>query len=200
MHPLRPNLLLPLVLMAAPLGAVDYQNDIQAILKENCWDCHSNEKEVKGGLAFDDIADLSRSAINPVGLIRPGDPEKSDFVARLKLDEEEDDFMPKNGKALRGGDIAKIEQWIREGALIDAANPTDAEKARMEDVKLANARSGGEVYFPWTNTQGKVIEAKYAGLEGDAVKITMKNGKSFVVPLSGLSPESAALAKKLGGQ
>lgn len=200
MHPLHPILLLPLALMAAPLGAVDYQNDIQAILKEHCWDCHSNEKEVKGGLAFDDIADLSRSAINPVGLIRPGDPEKSDFVARLKLDEEEDDFMPKNGKPLRGGDLAKIEQWIREGALIDAANPTDAEKARMEDVKLANARSGGEVYFQWTNTQGKVIEAKFSGLEGDAVKITMKNGKSFVVPLTGLSPESAALAKKLGGQ
>lgn len=200
MNPLRPILLSALALAAAPLGAVDYQNDIQAILKEHCWDCHSNEKEVKGGLAFDDIADLSRSAINPVGLIRPGDPEKSDFVARLKLDEEEDDFMPKNGKALRGGDIAKIEQWIREGALIDAANPTDAEKARMEDVKLANARSGGEVYFQWTNTQGKVIEAKYAGLEGDAVKITMKNGKSFVVPFSGLSPESATLAKKLGGQ
>ncbi len=129
MHPLRPILLLPLALMAAPLGAVDYQNDIQAILKEHCWECHSNEKEVKGGLAFDDIADLSRSAINPVGLIRPGDPEKSDFVARLKLDEEEDDFMPKNGKPLRGGDLSKIEQWIREGALIDAANPTPAAAA-----------------------------------------------------------------------
>jgi hypothetical protein len=200
MTPLCRALPLILLLPCAPAGAVDFQNDIQAILKEHCWDCHSNEKEAKGGLAFDDLEDLTKSQINPVGLIRPGDPEKSDFFARLKLDEEDEDFMPKNGKALRAGDLAKIEQWIREGALIDAANPTELEKGRMEEVKLANARSGGEVYFPWTNTQGKVIEAKYSGLEGESVKITMKNGKSFVVPLSGLSPESAALAKKLGGR
>lgn len=200
MAPLRSTLLSLLLVVAAPAPALDYQNDIQAILKEHCWKCHSNEEEAKGGLAFDDLEDMAKSQINAVGLIRPGDPEKSDLVARLKLDEKEDDFMPKNGKPLRGSDLTKIEQWIREGALIDAANPTDAEKARMEDVKLANARSGGDVYFQWTNTQGKVIEAKFAGLEGEAVKITMKNGKNFAVPLSGLSPESAALAKKLGGQ
>jgi hypothetical protein len=200
MAPLRSTLICLVVIVTAPVTALDYQNDIQAILKEHCWKCHSNEEEAKGGLAFDDLEDIAKSQINPAGLIRPGDPEKSDFVARLKLDEKEDDFMPKNGKPLRGSDLTKIEQWIREGALIDAANPTEAEKARMEDVKLANARSGGEVYFQWTNTQGKVIEAKYAGLEGESVKITMKSGKSFVVPLSGLSPESAALAKKLGGQ
>jgi hypothetical protein len=50
------------------------------ILKEHCWDCHSNEKEAKGGLAFDDLEDLTKSQIHPVGLIRPGDPEKSDFL------------------------------------------------------------------------------------------------------------------------
>lgn len=200
MHPLCRALALPLFLAALPARSVDYQNDIQSVLKEHCWDCHSNEKEAKGGLAFDDVEDLSKSHINPVGLIRPGDPEKSDFLARLKLEEEDDDFMPKNGKALRSSELAKIEQWIREGALIDAANPSEAEKGRMEEVKLANARSGGEVYFQWTNSQGKIIEAKYAGLEGESVKITMKTGKTFVVPLASLSAESAALAKKLGGQ
>lgn len=197
MPPFRPVLLL--LLASAPAGAVDYRNDIQAILKEHCWDCHSNEKEVKGGLAFDDLEDMAAGQINPNGLIRPGEPEKSDFLARLKLAEEEEDFMPREGKPLRGGDLAKIEQWIREGALIDAANPTEAEKGRMEAVKLANARSGGEVYFEWINTQGKRIEAKYSGLEGESVKITMRNGKTYLVPLSNLDAGSAALAKKLGG-
>ena len=200
MIPLRIVVLLMPFLAVFTVKAVDFQSDIQAVLKEHCWDCHSNEKEAKGGLAFDDLEDLTKSQIHPVGLIRPGDPEKSDFLARLKLDEDDDDFMPKNGKALRAGDLAKIEQWIREGALMDAANPSDVEKGRMEEVKLASARSGGEVYFPWTNTQGTVIEAKYSGLEGEAVKITMKSGKSFSVPLSGLSAESVALAKKLGGK
>jgi hypothetical protein len=200
MNRLRRTLPLILLLPCAEAGAVDFQNDIGAILKEHCWDCHSLEKEVKGGLAFDDLEDLTKSQIHPVGLIRPGDPAKSDFMARLKLDEDDEDFMPKNGKALRSADLAKIEQWIREGALIDAANPSEVEKGRMEEVKLANARSGGEVYFAWTNIGGKVIEAKYAGLEGESVKITMKSGKSFTVPLAALSPESAALARKLGGE
>ncbi|MCB1204054.1 MAG: hypothetical protein KDN18_07330 [Verrucomicrobiae bacterium] len=200
MHPLRCALTLPLLLLVSPTRAVDYQGDIQSILKEHCWDCHSNEKEAKGDLAFDDKEDLAKSHINPVGLIRPGEPEKSDFLARLKLDEEDDDFMPRKGKPLRSSELAKIEQWIREGALIDAANPTETEKGRMEEVKLANALSGGDVYFQWTNTQGKVIEAKYAGLEGESVKITMKTGKSFLVPLNSLSAESAALARKLGGK
>lgn len=188
------------VLPALPGSGIDYQKDIQPIMKEHCWECHSNEKEVKGGLALDDLAALARSQINPNGVIRPGDPEKSDFVARLKLDEDHEDFMPRQGKALRGGDLAKVEQWIREGALLDAENPSEAERGRIEEVKLLQARTGGEIYFDWTNIEGKVIEAKYSGLEGEAVKITMKNGRSFTVPLDKLSTESAALARKLGGR
>jgi Planctomycete cytochrome C len=197
MHPLRSTLFCLVLLVAAPATALDYQNDILPIMKDHCWKCHSNEEEAKGDIAFDDLKAMAEIHVADIGMIRPGNPEKSDFLARMKLDEEEDDFMPKNGKALRAGELAKIEQWIKEGALIDAKNPTAAETARMEAAKTAVA---ADAYLSWTNLQGKVIEAKFVGLEGEAVKITMKNGKSFAVPLSGLSPESAALAKKLGGQ
>lgn len=197
MAPLRSSLLCLVLIVTAPATALDYQNDILPIMKDHCWKCHSNEEEAKGDLAFDDLKAMAEIHVADIGMIRPGNPEKSDFLARMKLDEEEDDFMPKNGKALRAGELAKIEQWIKEGALIDAKNPTAAETARMEAAKTAVA---ADAYLAWTNLQGKVIEAKFAGLEGESVKITMKSGKSFVVPLSGLSPESAALAKKLGGR
>ncbi len=199
MNPLRPIACMAL-LHGLPAVALDYQNDVLPILKERCWDCHSNEKEAKGGLAFDDLEGMSKVQIGDISLIRPGDPEKSDFLARLKLDDKEDDFMPKNGKPLRPSEIAKIEQWIQSGAVLDAANPTPAELDRIEEIKLASARAGGEVYFSWTNTQGVVIEARFAGLQGDAVKIVMRNRREFVVPLANLDEESAALAKKLGGQ
>jgi len=194
------RLLIRILLSLIPafgVSALDYQNDILPILKDHCWKCHSTEEEAKGDLAFDDLKAMAEIHVADIGMIRPGSPEKSDFLARMKLDEEDDDFMPKNGKALRAGELAKIEQWIKEGALIDAKNPTAAETARMEAAKTAVA---ADTYLPWTNLQGKVIEAKFGGLEGESVKITMKSGKSFVVPLSGLSPESAALAKKLGGK
>ncbi len=202
MNPLHHVLpLASLVALVVPrAAALDYQKDILPIVREHCWDCHSNEKEAKGGLALDDLAELAKGPIGPIGLVRPGDPEKSDLLARLKLDEEDDDFMPKNGKALRSSELAKIEQWIRGGALLDAENPSEAELARMEDVKLANARSGGEVYFQWTNPEGKAIEAKFAGIEGEAVKIVTKNGRSFTVPFGNLDEASVALARKLGGR
>lgn len=177
--------------------AVDFQNDILPLVKERCWKCHSNEEEAKGGLAFDDIESLRKSQIGEHSLIRPGDPGKSDFVERLKLEPEDEDFMPKNGDALRGRELALIEQWITEGALIDAANPSAEELARVDDVKIISAKAGGEVYFQWTNLEGKAIEARYAGMEGEAVKIVMKNGRSFTVPLKSLNAGSVALAKRL---
>lgn len=180
-----------------PLGAVDFQKDILPLMKEHCWKCHSNEEESKGGLAFDDIESLRKSQIGEHGLIRPGDPAKSDLLARLNLDSEEDDFMPKNGDALRRSELALIEQWIREGAIIDAENPSAEELARADDVRIISARAGDEVYFSWTNLEGKTIEARFVGSEGESLTIMMKNGRRFVIPLKSLDAGSVALAKKL---
>lgn len=189
-----------ILVCALPAAAVDYQKDILPIMKEHCWECHSNEKEAKAGLALDDVKDLASSHIADIGLIRPGDPGKSDFVARLKLGEGDEDFMPKKGAALRSSDVKKIEQWILEGAVIDAENPTEAELARTDAVKMTQAKNGGEIYLGWTNTEGKTIEAKFAGLEGEAVKLVGKNGRSYKVPFTALNAESVAMAKKLGGR
>lgn len=189
--------MIALSLSSGTLGAVDFQKDILPIVKEHCWKCHSNEEESKGGLAFDDIESLRKSQIGEHGLIRPGDPAKSDLLERLKLDAEEDDFMPKNGDALRRGELALIEQWIREGAIIDAGNPSAEELARADDVKIISAKAGDEVYFSWTNLEGKSIEARFIDLEGESVTIMMKNGRRFLVPLTSLDATSVALAKKL---
>jgi hypothetical protein len=186
--------------LTGTLNAVDFQKDILPLVKEHCWKCHSNEEVAKGGLAFDDLESLGKSQIGEHSIIRPGDPAGSDLIERLKLDSKEEDFMPKNGDALRGRELALFEQWITEGAIIDAGKPTAAELARAGEVKIANARAGGEVYFQWTNLEGKAIEARFAGVEGDAVKIMMTNGRSFVVPLKSLNEESVALAKKLAGK
>jgi hypothetical protein len=195
---MKPLSLITLALaISGTVSAVDFQNDILPLVKERCWKCHSNEEEAKGGLAFDDIESLRKSQIGEHGLIRPGDPGKSDFVERLKLKPDEEEFMPKNGDALRNRELALIEQWISEGALIDAANPSAEELARVDDVKIISAKAGGEVYFQWTNREGKAIEARYAGREGETVKIVMKNGRGFTVPLKSLNEESVALAKRL---
>ncbi|MBL9158482.1 MAG: hypothetical protein JNJ70_13475 [Verrucomicrobiales bacterium] len=178
--------------------AADYVSEILPIMKEHCWDCHSNETEVKGNVALD--PDVLADQIGAYNVIRPGNPAESGFVERLKLDETHNDFMPRKGKPLPKREIEKIEAWIQAGAIIDAKKPTEDETKRMAEMKPAApsaGAAGAEAGFQsWTNREGKVIEARLLGLEGDAAKLLLKNGKSYVVPLSSLSEESAKMARE----
>ncbi len=197
MKPLRLSVL-SILLTASSAFALDYVNDIQTILKQHCWECHSSEKEVKGDLALDNLDDMAKIHIADIGSIRPGDPEKSDLLARLKLSDKDDDFMPRKGKPVPKGDLRKIEQWILEGAVMDATELTEAEKSRMDAVKIKAAQNGADIYFSWSSTDGKTVEAKFLQLQGESVKMITEKGRVFLVPFSLLSPESIELAKKLG--
>jgi hypothetical protein len=42
------------------------------------------------------------------------------------------------------------------------------------------------------------MEAQFGGLQGDQVTL-IRGGKTFVIPLSRLAPESQALARQLAG-
>jgi len=180
-------------------GAVDYVGGILPIMKEHCWDCHSNETEVKGNVALD--PDALSDQIGKYNIIRPGDPVESGFVERLKLAENHNDFMPRKGKSLPAKEIEAIEEWIRKGAIVDAKKPTDDETKRLAEMKTAAPvapEKGTEPGFhAWKNREGKTIEARMLGIEGETVKLLLKNGKSYVVPLVSLDDESVALAKEL---
>lgn len=191
-----------LLLAISPLrsNAVDYLTEVLPIMKEHCWDCHSNETEVKGNVALD--PDVLFDQIGKYNIIRPGNAAESGFVERLKLDETHNDFMPRKGKPLPKREIEKIEAWIQAGAIVDAKKPTEDETKRMAEMKTtapapAESQTSAPGFHSWTNLEGRVIEAKLLGLEGDSAKLLLKNGKSYVVPLSSLNEESVAQAKRL---
>jgi hypothetical protein len=50
----------------------------------------------------------------------------------------------------------------------------------------------------WKSSDGRVIEAKFAGVQGDQVTL-IRDGKSFAIPLTKLAPESQALARQMAG-
>ncbi|MCB1061456.1 MAG: hypothetical protein KDN20_00885 [Verrucomicrobiae bacterium] len=185
---------------SSSLMAVDYVTDVLPIMKEHCWDCHSNEESVKGNLALDDVEEVRDYQVGTYNIIRPGNPEESSFLEKMKLPSGHTDFMPRKGQPLPAEQLAIIEKWIAAGAVIDAKKPSDKEKAflatgesvAMEDEKLK--------FHSWTNTAGTVIEARFVRLTGDAVTVVMKDGKSYNVPLAKLSAESQTLAKKLAGE
>jgi mono/diheme cytochrome c family protein len=199
---LLPCLFLSTLFVASGAEVLDYKKEVLPIMKKNCWDCHSNEKEVKGNVDLDPgtLADQ----IGPYNIIRPGKPGESGFVERLKLDETHADFMPRKGSPLAKREIEAIEAWIAAGAIIDgAAMSPDEEKRAAEFSSVPTGKkvdgAAGE-YLSWTNAAGKVIEARLVSLDADSVKLLLKTGRAYDVRLQDLSPESVAQAKKLAGQ
>ena len=56
-----------------------------------------------------------------------------------------------------------------------------------------------ETLYPWTDTQGRTLQASFISLDEVAQTVIIKwNGKVFPLPLSTLSSASQALAKQLG--
>jgi mono/diheme cytochrome c family protein len=169
----------------------DYKTAVLPIMKSHCWECHSNDHEVKGSLALDDLAEVRDYQVGEHNLIRPGNPERSDFLQRLKLDPAEHDFMPRNGKALRSRDLAVIEQWIAEGAIVDRENPSEKEAARMQGAAERVA------FLPWTNRAERTIEARFQKLEGDSLELLLRDGRRAVIELDTLDDASQAQAKRI---
>lgn len=188
------------VLVTAPASAIDYVTEVLPIMKEHCWDCHSNEESVKGNLALDDLEEVRDYQVGPYNIIRPGNPAESSFLEKLKLPSGHTDFMPRKGQPLPEKQIAIIEKWIAEGAIIDAAKPSEKEQAFLATGKAAPMEDERLKLHAWTNREGKAIEARFVRLNGEAVTVVMEDGKSYVVPLANLSPESQALARRLAGR
>ena len=186
--------------LAGSAAAIDFVNDIQPIMEEHCWRCHSYEKDVKGNLAFDDLTELEEWNIGEFNIIRRGNPKESSFLGTMKLDPSSPDFMPRKGRPLPKSQLDLIEKWIKEGAVIDAEEMSDGEKAYLAGKSPESKPDSRQEYLEWTNTEGKTIEARFQRMAGDKVTLLMKNGTSYNYPLDNLSPESQAQAKKLGGE
>jgi len=183
-------------LMSSFVEAIDYKDDVLPVMKAYCWDCHSNDTKVKGNLALDDLEEMRLYQVGKYNLIRPGNAKESNFLERMLLPPGHNDFMPRKGEALPKEKIDLIAKWIDAGAVIDRENPSEDE---LPFVKGAMKSGDGEAeYLSWQSSDGKTIEARFRGLEGEAVKIATKEGKSYTVPFERLKPESVEQAKRLG--
>jgi len=97
---------------------VNFNRDIRPILSDNCYACHGPDAEKrKAGLRLD----LKEGALAQLKsdnyAIVPGDPSKSELIARVTT-KDEDDLMPprKTGKQLTDPQIELLKRWIAQGA------------------------------------------------------------------------------------
>ncbi|MEZ0389611.1 MAG: c-type cytochrome domain-containing protein [Verrucomicrobium sp.] len=186
------KLLLPVALVFAQAGAllaVDFKKDIQPILKAECYKCHSEESgKEKGGFVFDNLTRFAKD-IGAGRTIEPGNLKESHFYETLVLPEDDDAHMPPK-KTLAAASVAKIKQWIEEGASLDGSKKPTAAASTMPAAPAAPPAMQS-----WTNTEGKIIQAAMMKLDGENVVLRMPNGQVFNYPMSKLSAASQEQAK-----
>lgn len=102
-------------LLAAPVAAeVDFfEKQVRPVLVNRCYECHSTEKKIKGGLALDTReATLKGGDTGPA--LKAGDPEKSLLIEAVRYANHDLQMPPK--KRLADSEIKALEDWVKMGA------------------------------------------------------------------------------------
>ncbi len=86
-----------------------FQSQILPILKNRCYECHSHEHKIDGGVALDSKAGWENAEV-----IVPGNLHKSSFIRVIRSSDPDKQMPPK--QRLSSVEIAMLETWILMGA------------------------------------------------------------------------------------
>ena len=106
---------------ASSAKTVYYNRDIRPILSENCFACHGPDSASrKADLRLDRYDDAIASRKGSAAIV-PGNPSRSELVARIST-VDADDIMPplKSHKKLSPEQIKLLTTWVSEGAEYEA--------------------------------------------------------------------------------
>jgi hypothetical protein len=95
-----------------------FDDDVLAIFKQHCTNCHGNDKQ-KGDLNLATYAALQRGG-SAGAVVKPGDPGKSRVFTLTAHTEEPK--MPPNGNKIPEPQIALLKLWVEQGARENAGS------------------------------------------------------------------------------
>jgi mono/diheme cytochrome c family protein len=190
---------------AADTGQLKFSQDIAPILVASCINCHSGDgaglRKAKLDLStFEGLKKGSQRRKTDQEIVIAGKPDDSHLVLRIKGEEEP--RMPQGGNNRMSDEaIAKIAQWVKEGANLDDGldpkKPIKSYAASLEQVvKNKTARMpAGE----------RDKQAETAGLErwkqaNPKLKPEIERGEHFIIFSNLPSDKSKATIKTLETQ
>ncbi len=173
-----------------PSGEITFEKHVRPILKAQCFHCHGEEGEMKGGLDVRLARFLLKGGKSGPAIL-PGEVAKSHLLEVLKAGE-----MPKGKPPLKETEIAVIEKWIATGARTSRPEPeklgpehafTDEERAwwafqPIQRPKVPGAAAGNPID---AFLQKKLDEAGLA-FSSPADRVTLIRRASY--DLTGLPP------------
>ena len=106
---------LPALVSATTVDSKYFQQQVEPILRDHCYKCHSHSSDkIKGGLVLDSRdAALTGGDTGPA--IVPGNLEKSLLIEAIRY-QNEDLQMPPKGKKLTDEQIVTLTEWVKAGA------------------------------------------------------------------------------------
>lgn len=180
----------------AMLHAVDFEKDIQPILKDHCFKCHSGPR-AKAKIRYDNVRYFKEViGTDQYAIVVPGKPDQSKLLKLASLPQTATDAMPPpkaKDEPMSARDLAMVRQWILEGASLEP-RPSAAEAAPTPTTETA---ADPNKIHTWTNSKGKSLPATFVSLSGTAVKLRKEDGTEFDYPLNLLSEASQKLAAEL---
>ncbi len=189
----------------ARAGELSFEKDVRPILKAQCFHCHGEDGETKGGLDSRLARFLLKGGKSGPAIV-PGDPAASHLIQLVKSGE-----MPESGGKLTTAQIEILEQWVAQGAKTVRPEPetlgpehafTDEERAwwAFQPVRkpavpeVKNPKS--EIRNPIDAFVVTKLEEKGLSQSPEAAPLTLLRRLSF--DLTGLPPteeEARALAE-----
>jgi hypothetical protein len=106
-----------------------FTQQVQPVLQENCFKCHSHSGDkIKGGLVVDSLDGLLTGGDSGPAVV-PGDVEKSLLIKAIRYTDT-DLQMPPKDKKLPAQQIATLEQWVKDGAFWPGQTGQSTKRAR----------------------------------------------------------------------
>jgi hypothetical protein len=105
---------LPASAVADTSGTDFFEAKIRPLLIDNCYECHSAEHQIKGGLRLDFKAGWEKGGDSGPAIV-PGQPDASRLIKAVRY-ADKDLRMPPKDKRLAAEQIALLEEWVRMGA------------------------------------------------------------------------------------
>ena len=134
-------------------GVVFFEAKVLPVLQQRCYECHSHEKKIKGGLALDLRKGWETGGDNGPAIV-PGQPEKSLLVKAVRYTDA-DVEMPPKGK-LAADEIAVLEKWVAMGA----PDPRVAASVATTKARTIDIEQGRKFWAFQPVTDPKVPEVR----------------------------------------
>ena len=103
----------PAVAQIAPEDVAFFDAKVRPVLVDRCFDCHSHEKKIKGGLVLDSRSGWEKGGETGPAIV-PGKPDESLLIQAIRHTDQDLRMPPK--KKLSDEEIAVLTEWVERGA------------------------------------------------------------------------------------